>query len=374
MASGAYQDRDARDGFVDDDAHAVTRASGGRVRLSLFTWEGLAGAAVLVTLCVFFAADETPSNDGMIALRGHVGLVESVRFSPDGETLISSSWDKTVKLWDVGPSPQSLGEEMACLPSTSETYAATVSPDGGTVASVGLCGLTMWNWRDSQTFPEVKALFGPCRALAFAPDGRSLAVGSFDHQIRIWEPKSDQVRAVLSGHRDVVRSLVYVPDGSLLISLSFDGELKFWDPQSGREVDRLEGTNRGVHAFSLSPDGTTIALSRLGPDSRPIEIWDLTTNRIKARCPGHAAEVHALVFSPDGRTLASAGGDQRIRFWNVETGNSAGQVDRELGWVRSLDFSRDGRWLAFSGSFNQVYLKRIVLPQESSSTFALKDS
>jgi WD40 repeat protein len=277
-----------------------------------------------------------------------------------------ASWDKTIRLWDAGATEQR-GQELACLPSDSETYAAALSPDGRTVASAGLQGLTLWNWRDGPSFPKANPVFGACRALAYAPDGLSLAVGGFDKQIRIWDPKTQQVRAVLSGHRDVIRKLDFVADGSLLISLSFDGALKFWDVKNGREVDRLDNKTRGVHAFSPSPDGQTIALSRMGGSNCQIEVWDLPTNTLRLVCPGHMAEVHALTFSPDGRTLASAGGDQEIRFWDPKTGEAIGKVDRKVGWVRSFDFSKDGRWLAYSGNFAQVFLKRIDYPHRDPS-------
>jgi WD40 repeat protein len=366
MAGGAYQVRESEDESWEEEESCSREAAGGRVRLSLFTWEGLAGVVVVAALCVLFAGDDVPVENGTISMNGHDGLVETVGFSPDGETLVSSSWDKSIRLWDAGGSPATLGRELACLPTEAETYAATVSPDGGTVASAGLGGLTLWNWRDLESFPKVKVQFGPSRSLAFSPDGQTLAIGGFDHKIRLWEPKTDQVRSVLSGHRDVVRSLVFVPDGSMIISLSFDGALKFWDVRTDREIDRLEGLGQGIHAFRLSPDGSLIALSRLGRRERQIEIWDLAANRIKSTCEGHDADVHTLVFSPDGRTLASAGGDQSIRFWNVETGRAAGMLDGNIGWVRSLDFSRDGRWIAYSGSFSRVYLQRIALPNEPS--------
>jgi WD40 repeat protein len=343
------------------------------VRLSFLTWERIVAAVVLVVLCVIFADDPAPVDDGTITLHGHSGLVESVHFSPDGETLISSSWDKSVRLWNVDrSSAQAVWKESAGLPSDAEVYAATMSPDGGTIVSAGFSGLTLWDWRDPTALPEVKSQFGPCRAAAFSPDGRIVAVGCFDRQIRLWERGTDRILAVLSGHRDVARLITYVPDGSMLISLSFDGVLKFWDAETYRELDRLDGKSGGVHAFALSQDGGTIALSRLNPDAPRIELWDRAADRIKATCEGHGAEIHTLVFSPDGRILASAGGDRQIRFWNAETGQYAGQLERGPGWVRSLDFSKDGRWLAYSGRYNQIHIKRIVLPSEPA--FALNDS
>jgi WD40 repeat protein len=356
-------------GFEEDDEVVAGSASGTRVRLSFLTWERIVGAVVLVALCVIFADDPAPVDDGTITLLGHSGLVESVRFSPDGETLISSSWDKSVRLWNADRSSgRPVWKESAGLPSDAEVYGAAMSPDGDTIVSAGYSGLTLWDWRDPMSLPEVKSQFGPCRAAAFSPDGRNLAVGCFDRQVRVWERGTDRILAVLSGHRDIVRTITYVPDGSMLISLSFDGVLKFWDTETYRELDGLGGKTEGVHSFALSRDGGTIALSRQNSATPRIELWDRATDRIKATCEGHEAEIHALVFSRDGRILASAGGDQQVRFWNAETGQYAGQLERGPGWVRSLDFSKDGRWLAYSGRYNQVHIKRIVLPKEPEST------
>jgi WD40 repeat protein len=363
-----HRTNDVRDFGADAEVVAAGSERGERVRLSFVTWERVVAAAVVVALCVLFADDPPPVDDGTITLHGHSGLVESVRFSPDGQTLISSSWDRSVRLWVADrSSARPAWEETASLPSGAEMYGAAVSPDGGTVASAGLSGLTLWNWRDPTALPEVKPQFGPCRVVVFSPDGRTLAVGGFDREIRVWDLETDSIRAVLTGHRDAVREMAYVPDGSILISLSFDGGLKFWDTATSREIDRLDDKNRRIHTFSLSPDGGTLALSLLDTHAPQIELWDLATGRNKAICEGHRAGIHALVFSPDGRTLASAGGDRRIRFWHAETGRSAGEVDGELGWVRSLDFSKDGRWLAYSGCYNQVHIRRITLPNAAAT-------
>ena len=364
MRLGVDRERAVGNRLADGHVRDSSDQGGKRVRLSWFTWEGLACVAVLVTLCVVFGDDEPVEEDGTVALNGHVGMVETVRFSPDGASLVTSCWDRTVKLWDVDDPQQHPDREMASLTGESEMYTAAFSPDGGTLAATGLLGLTIWNWRDPQSFPEVKALFGPCRTATFAPDGRSVAVGGVDRQIRIWDPKTDRVLAVLSGHRDVIHALAFVPDGSMLMSLSFDGALKFWDMRDYREIDRLEGNNERVHSVSLSRDGRTVALSRLGANDREIEVWDLESNTLKVVCPGHDAEVHALTFSPNGRLLASAGGDRTLRFWNTETGEPAGRIKQDVGWVRALDISSDGRWLAYAGAFNKVCLKRLDLAPE----------
>lgn len=362
MKYGVDQDQDLRDGRDGGRIRGSSVEGGTRVRLSWLTWEGLACVVVLVTLCIVFGGDGPVDEAGAITLKGHSGLVETVRFSPDGDTLVTACWDRTVKLWDVGDGPLGPGQELASLPGTSEMYSAVFSPDGGTVAATGLHGLTIWSWRDTRSLPETNTKFGPCRAVAFAHDGCSLAMGGFDKKIRIWDWKTDRVLAVLSGHHNVVHTLMFTPDGSLLMSLDFDGVLKFWDLRTYREVDRLAGINEQVHAVSLSQDGRTVALSRLGSLNRQIEVWDLESNKLRAICRGHGEEVHTLGFSPDSRTLVSAGGDQALRFWDSETGEPRGKFEQGVGWIRSIDISRDGRWLACTGADSKVYLKRIDLP------------
>ena len=156
MRFGADRDRDLRDQDWAEETCASGVIVGRRVRLPWFTWEGLACVLVLVTLCVLFGDDEPVQDSGTVTLSGHGGLVETVRFSPDGETLVTSCWDRTLKLWSTGGPPEALGREVASLPGDAENYLAVFSPDGGTVAAAGLDGLTIWNWRDPRSFPEAQ--------------------------------------------------------------------------------------------------------------------------------------------------------------------------------------------------------------------------
>jgi len=360
------QDQFPEDGVWDPEGFAAAETGGRKFRLLPHLGRGLAAAAIFVGLCVVFGGDEPQrdsDNKERVSLSGDFGLVGSINFASDGQTLLSSSWDKTVRIWEVGAWPGAFGEELARLPSVAEIYDAAMSPDCRTVATAGVEGVLLWNWRDERSAAEVVADLGASRALAFTPDGRSLAVGGPGGEVRLLDLRTRRAKLLFDERGESIRRLWITPDGSLLIALGYNGGLRFWDWRRERLVEKIDGSAETVLAASLSPDGKTLALSRYWNTPGDIEIWDLETGRLKARCAGHEGIVHALAFSRDGGTLASAGSDLRLRFWNSATGDNTGQIEDVGGWVRVLKFSADGRWLAYAGARDRVELKRVDLPE-----------
>jgi len=363
-----------------DDWHGQDEAPGRRsqargVRLSLFTWERVLGALVVLGLLPALLVESiagSRDHDATAArsLDGHSGLVETLRFSSDGKILLTSGWDRTVRVWDVeGGSEEEFGREAACLRTTAEVYDAAISPNGETVAVAGLDGLTIWNWTDAEELPARIEGMKSCRSLAFSNDGRTLAVGGFDHRIRLLDLGTGQVEATFQGHIDVVRKIAFTADSQRLISLSFDGRIKAWDLATGREAPSFADINDvadPILTFALAPAGDVLAISRYDSASRGIELWDAAGGGRKIVFANGDRETHALAFSQDGGMLASTGSDLRIRFWNLTTGKSAGTLHGEMGWVRTLDFSADGRWVAVSSVPDQILLRRIGLPSLAS--------
>lgn len=344
-----------------DEGFRPARASRRGFRLLPHLGRGLAAAAIFVGLCVVFGGDEPSAgsvNDETIALSGDFGVVGTLNFGSEGEILLSSSWDKTVRVWDVGPRPDEFAEELARLPTSVEIYDVAISPDSRTIATAGVEGVALWNWRDGRSVAENVADLGPSRAVTFAPDGRSLVVGGGDGKIHLLDTRSRRTKFLFEQRGDAIRQLWVTSDGSLLITLSYGGSLKFWDWRRERLVEKIDGLVEAALAASPSPDGKSIAISRYWQSRREIEIWDLESGRLKARCPGHEGNAHALAFSRDGGALASAGSDLRIRLWNVETGQPLGEVDGVDEWIRVLKFSNDDQWLAFAGARDRVQFKR----------------
>jgi WD40 repeat protein len=108
--------------------------------------------------------------------------------------------------------------------------------------------------------------------------------------------------------------VAFSPDGRTLASGSWDG-VRMWDIASGQARTTLTGHTQQVMAVAFSPDGRTLAS---GSYDRTIRLWDVATEVTRTVLPGHVNTVLALSFSPDGRTLASGSWDGEVRLWDLE--------------------------------------------------------
>jgi WD40 repeat protein len=158
---------------------------------------------------------------------------------------------------------------------------------------------------------------GRVTVVAFAPDGRTLASGSEDRTLRLWDTASGQLHTPLIGHHDRVTAVSFAPDGRTLASGSRDATVRLWDIGTGRCRDILTGHAEQVNALAYSPDGRTLVSA--GND-KTVRLWNAATGRLRETLTGHDKGVTAVAYSPDGRTVVSASDDKTVRLWNAATG------------------------------------------------------
>ncbi|MCT2588801.1 WD40 repeat domain-containing protein [Streptomyces sp. N2-109] len=285
----------------------------------------------------------------------------AVAYSPDGSLLAAASTDDgLIRLWDVDEPGRPRRIPRTLTGHEAEVLAVAFAPDGRTVASGSEDG-TVRLWDISA--PERPAPLGaPLDAhedgaltVAFAPDGRTLATGGDDGTVRLWDVRRpERVRQLgepLRGHRDTVTSVAFARNGRTLATGSEDNTARLWhvrDPARARPAgEALTGHDQTVNTVAFAPDGKTLAT---GSDDRTARLWDVQrtdrVRRVGEELAEHRGPVRSVAFAPDGRTLATGSGDSTVRLWDVADPVRAEPVGQpltgHLETVTSVAFSPDG--------------------------------
>lgn len=325
-----------------------------------------------------------------VVLKGHTREVAALAFAPDGKTLASGGFDRTVRLWD----PKTGALRSVFLVSKDAVLALAFSPDGKTLATAGeparqsrrrplpqhepatigldtlpLTGdptgtIRFWDIQGAPRAPM--AVDGPGIAandrflgLSFSPDGKTLAAAGIFGAVALWDREPLHIRAVRRGDHLPFTAAVFTPDGTTLFASGWDGQIRTWDVASGQERPPLLGHTGWITSLAISPDGRTLAT---GGWDRTVRTWDVASGQTLATLWGHAAPVRTVAFRSDGLTLASAGLDQVVTLWDLTLNVPRAQLRGATGALNAVAFAPDGTTVAAAGEDGAIRLWVVSRP------------
>lgn len=295
--------------------------------------------------------DADPRNKAMAAEMRRA-YQAAAAFSPDG-TLASGGWDGVVRLWNLAART-----EARSFQPKSKVMSLAFAPDGKTLA-VGCWdgNVVLLDPATGKERLKFRASITHINVIAFAPTGRQLATGVWSHQVNVnlWDPATGKELSNLTGHDNKIWTLRFTADGKTLVSSGGDGSIRIWDVATGTEKRQFgERALGSVYAAVLAPDGKSLLACYRGKNGL-ICHYDVETGKRRAVCKGHQGDVYSLLLVDDGKTLISAGSDQTVRIWDLATEKESLVLK---GHQHNLDLalSPDGKLLASAGEDNTVWL------------------
>jgi WD40 repeat protein len=282
-------------------------------------------------------------------LSGHSSPVDGCAITPDGATIVSASWDDTLKVWDAAS-----GDERLTLTGHSDSVDdCAISADGSIIVSAS-SDKTLKVWA-ARTGDELMTLAGHTdivEGCAISADGATVVSASRDETLKVWDARTGAERFTLTGHVGHVMDCDISPDGSAIVSAGTDGTLRVWDARNRTQRFSLEHTQH-VSACAISADGATL----LSASSNTVKVWDAHSGARRFTLK-HPYGVADCAISADGSTIVSAASSQSdallyldgghynlLKVWDARTGAERSTLTGHTSMIWSCAISADGRYV-----------------------------
>jgi len=254
------------------------------------------------------------SADGHALKRSFLSDLETLWcFSADADLLASGNDD--LLIWNTAEA-----QLLYRIPQPGWISALAFSPDGRTVA----CGhddgfVRIWDVLSQRQIGELPAHADAVSAIQFSAAGDRIATAGEDRVVQVWNAESHKLLATLRSHTDRIPALAWSPDGSLLVSAGWDTSARVWRPGASAEPTMLLNSHADqVLCVAFSTDGKLLATADSEND---VYLWsNAASGKVRHALRGHVGEVRSLSFNKAGSILASAGADRVVHLWDTRDG------------------------------------------------------
>jgi len=292
----------------------------------------------------------------------HWDRANSIAFSPDDRFVVTTSSDRTVRVWEVAGGRQ----VQVLVGHAGAVLSADFSPDGMIIASAGIGPeIRLWETATGQQQGVLQHETSYVSKVAFSPDGRTLASAGTDGRIVLWDPANKRQRRLpLAGHRDIVSALSYSPDGKWLASGGRDKTVRIWNAESGECVQILTQHTASINSVTFSPGSDILAAAG---DDKTVKIWRIPVTDAKAeplRTLTESAAVRGVVFHRDAKTLTTAGADCVLRSWTLDAPGEPRTLATGSADFTDVALNHAGSIIASTNAYGRVQLLNVATDEQ----------
>lgn len=251
--------------------------------------------------------------------KGAIWPVTEVAFSPDGKTFISAQRNSYPKLWDTTTAKmiKRVGQKAAGV------YSLAISPNGILIATGSYGTITIFDSNTNKELPIQAAKNAAIISVKFSPDNKTLIAVSENQEITLWDASNGYKVQIFDIHnyiKDVefATAAAFTPDGKTLISSGFNKEpyqgiIKIWNVNDGTLI-RTIIDGQSADCLAISHDGSKFAI---GNFDHSVKIWDVASGKLLKQFIGNKSYVQSIAFFPDDEILVSGSNGGTINLWKV---------------------------------------------------------
>ncbi|HEY8835838.1 MAG TPA: hypothetical protein VIM09_09670 [Chthoniobacterales bacterium] len=257
-------------------------------------------------------------------LRGHTGALSGLAWSKDGRWLVTTSKDKTIRIWNVTAKDPSKDPKiltghtgsvwLPCLVETARNGSWLVTPSGDGTARV-------WSFPDGKLLafsasgsePGVLHHGSPVRRAAMDSKAQWIVTaGAAGHAI-LWDRATGE-KLLTVHHEQPVRDVAFKPDGTLFVTASADKTAEVWDAAKKQGIVTLRGHTAPVFSARFTPYGPGVVTVSW---DRTARLWNYETKKCVAVLRGHSDSLWSVEFSPSGANFTTTSSDGTARLWDL---------------------------------------------------------
>ncbi|MBN1488076.1 MAG: hypothetical protein JW981_10570 [Anaerolineae bacterium] len=278
------------------------------------------------------------------SLEGHIGSVNVVTVTPDGQQVVSGGEDKIVRVWDLRG-----GKLLRSLRCEARVNAAVVTLDKQIVIGTDSGTVEVWDLPNEKRLYSLKGEhIGNVWSVDVTPNGELAVSGADDKTVKVWDLRKGQLLHSLVGHTGNVWTVAITPNGRYVVSGAKDKTLKIWDLSNGELMRTLNEHKEDVRTVAVTPDGQYIVS---GSYDNTLKIWNLSSEQSECFLDRHTDAVWSVKVTRNGQQVVSGADDGTIKVWSLGNRELEGSWKTEVDWIRSVAVTPNGQQAVSAGTY-----------------------